>query len=153
METKKQATGAARSAAALSQRQRRWQRMPLRLCARREPARTAGGHKGRPYGGAPDPQRDNEARSAREQGTAKPADEKAVAPQAQGVFPGGVSSCPSRRGAGVRRKYDGFVGASASAGLPNVQKELPTAEYRVKRLSEALGTDVVFKLRALPYGR
>lgn len=24
--------------------------------------------------------------------------------------------------------------------LPNVQKELPTAEYRVKRLSEALGT-------------
>ena len=35
--------------------------------------------------------------------------------------------------------------------LPNVQKELPTAEYRVKRLSEALGTDVVFKLRALPY--
>ena len=28
--------------------------------------------------------------------------------------------------------------------LPNVQKELPTAEYRVKRLSEALGTDVVF---------
>ena len=37
--------------------------------------------------------------------------------------------------------------------LPNVQKELPTAEYRVKRLSEALGTDVVFKLRALPYGK
>ena len=36
--------------------------------------------------------------------------------------------------------------------LPNVQKELPTAEYRVKRLSEALATDVVFKLRALPYG-
>ena len=37
--------------------------------------------------------------------------------------------------------------------LPNVKKELPTAEYRVKRLSEALGTDVVFKLRALPYGK
>ena len=34
--------------------------------------------------------------------------------------------------------------------LPNVQKELPTSEYRVKRLSEALGTDVVFKLRSLP---
>lgn len=37
--------------------------------------------------------------------------------------------------------------------LPNVQKELPTAEYRVKRLSEALGTDVVFKLRRCPTER
>ena len=37
--------------------------------------------------------------------------------------------------------------------LPNVQKELPTARYKVKRLSKQLGTDVVFTLRGLPYGR
>ena len=37
--------------------------------------------------------------------------------------------------------------------LPNVQKELPTAKYKVKRLSELLGTDVVFTLKGLPYGK
>lgn len=37
--------------------------------------------------------------------------------------------------------------------VPNVQKELPTKEYKVKRLSELCGADVVFSLRALPYGR
>jgi len=37
--------------------------------------------------------------------------------------------------------------------LPNVQKELPTAQYKVKRLSELTGQDVVFTLRGLPYGR
>lgn len=37
--------------------------------------------------------------------------------------------------------------------VPNVQKELPTAKYKVKRLSKAAGEDVVFTLRALPYGR
>ena len=37
--------------------------------------------------------------------------------------------------------------------LPNVQKELPTAQYRVKRLSELLGTDVIFTLKGLPYGK
>lgn len=37
--------------------------------------------------------------------------------------------------------------------VPNVQKELPTARYRVKRLSRAAGEDVVFTLRGLPYGR
>jgi len=37
--------------------------------------------------------------------------------------------------------------------LPNVQKDLPTAKYKVKRLSDLLGEDVVFTLRALPYGR
>ena len=37
--------------------------------------------------------------------------------------------------------------------LPNVQKDLPTARYRVKRLSELTGEDVVFSLRALPYGK
>ena len=37
--------------------------------------------------------------------------------------------------------------------LPNVQEQLPTARYKVKRLSELTGSDVVFTLRALPYGR
>lgn len=37
--------------------------------------------------------------------------------------------------------------------IPDVQKELPTAKYRVKRLSELAGEDVTFTLRALPYGR
>ena len=37
--------------------------------------------------------------------------------------------------------------------VPNVQKKLPVAEYKVKRLSELVGQDVVFKLRALPYGK
>lgn len=37
--------------------------------------------------------------------------------------------------------------------VPNVQKELPTAKYKVKRLSELCGEDVVFTLKALPYGR
>ena len=123
METKKQATGAARSAAALSQSASGALAAEAAAAMPRggNPARTAGGHKGRPYGGAPDPQRDNEKRGAPgSRGTAKPADEKAVAPQAQGVFPGGVSSCPSRRARSVtgrkEKKYDGFVGASASAG-------------------------------------
>ena len=37
--------------------------------------------------------------------------------------------------------------------LPNVQEQLLTARYRIKRLSEAAGEDVVFTLRALPYGK
>ena len=37
--------------------------------------------------------------------------------------------------------------------LPNVLKELPTARYKVKRLSQLVGEDVVFTLRALPYGK
>ena len=37
--------------------------------------------------------------------------------------------------------------------LPNVQEQLPTAHYKVKRLSELTGSDVVFTLRALPYGK
>lgn len=37
--------------------------------------------------------------------------------------------------------------------IPNVEKELPTAEYKVKRLSTLAGRDVVFKLKALPYGK
>ena len=34
-----------------------------------------------------------------------------------------------------------------------VERELPEARYRVDRLSEAAGEDVVFTLRALPYGK
>lgn len=37
--------------------------------------------------------------------------------------------------------------------VPNVMKELPTARYKVGRLSELAGQDVVFTLRALPYGK
>lgn len=37
--------------------------------------------------------------------------------------------------------------------LPNVQEQLPTARYRIKRLSEEAGADVIFTLRALPYGK
>ena len=37
--------------------------------------------------------------------------------------------------------------------LPNVQKELPRARFRVQRLSELVGQDVVFTLRGLPYGK
>lgn len=35
----------------------------------------------------------------------------------------------------------------------DVRKHLPTARYKLKRLSQAAGEDVVFTLRALPYGR
>lgn len=37
--------------------------------------------------------------------------------------------------------------------IPNVEKDLPTAEYKIERLSALAGQDVVFKLRALPYGK
>ena len=37
--------------------------------------------------------------------------------------------------------------------VPNVEKELPTAKYKVDRLSELAGHDVVFTLRGLPYGK
>lgn len=37
--------------------------------------------------------------------------------------------------------------------LPNVREQLPTAKYRLRRLSELTGQDVVFTLRALPYGK
>lgn len=37
--------------------------------------------------------------------------------------------------------------------VPDVQKTLPTASYRLSRLSELVGKDVVFRLRALPYGK
>ena len=43
---------------------------------------------------------------------------------------------------------DALLGAT----VPNVEKDLPTARYKVDRLSQAAGRDVVFTLRALPYG-
>lgn len=44
---------------------------------------------------------------------------------------------------------DTLLGSST----PNVEKELPTGHYKVDRLSQLAGHDVVFTLRALPYGR
>lgn len=35
----------------------------------------------------------------------------------------------------------------------DVQRNLPTARYEIKRLSRALGEPVTVELRALPYGR
>lgn len=37
--------------------------------------------------------------------------------------------------------------------LPNMLKELPTAKYKLPRLSELTGENVVFTLRGLPYGK
>lgn len=37
--------------------------------------------------------------------------------------------------------------------IPNVEKELPTGRYKVDRLSALSGYDVVFTVRALPYGK
>lgn len=37
--------------------------------------------------------------------------------------------------------------------VPSVQKELPTAEYGIKRLSELCGEPVTVRLRGLPYGK
>lgn len=37
--------------------------------------------------------------------------------------------------------------------VPNVLEKLPTTDVKVKRLSKLLGCDVVFTLRALPYGK
>jgi len=37
--------------------------------------------------------------------------------------------------------------------VADVQKDLPTASYEIKRLSRALDEPVVVELRALPYGK
>ena len=37
--------------------------------------------------------------------------------------------------------------------VQNIEKNLPTAAFKISRLSELTGEDVVFKLRALPYGQ
>lgn len=36
------------------------------------------------------------------------------------------------------------------SGAPDVRKNLPTAKYKLKRLSREAGEDVVFTLQALP---
>lgn len=41
---------------------------------------------------------------------------------------------------------DALLGAT----VPNVEKDLPTARYKVDRLSQAAGRDVVFTLRQGP---
>lgn len=53
----------------------------------------------------------------------------------------------------MEEKKTDLLGLLLRPELPNVQKELPTRKYKVKRLSEAVGADVVFTLRALPYGK
>lgn len=37
--------------------------------------------------------------------------------------------------------------------IPNIEKDLPTATYKIDRLSALAGHDVVFTLKALPYGK
>ena len=43
--------------------------------------------------------------------------------------------------------------ALLGSAIPNVEKELPTGRYKVDRLSALSGHDVVFTVRALPYGK
>lgn len=37
--------------------------------------------------------------------------------------------------------------------IPSVQKELPTAQYEIKRLSKLAGEPVILTLQGLPYGK
>ena len=37
--------------------------------------------------------------------------------------------------------------------VPNVRKQLPEKQIKIKRLSELLGEEVILQLRALPYGK
>lgn len=46
-----------------------------------------------------------------------------------------------------------FLDQMLRAEAADVQKNLPTARYEIKRLSRALGEPVVLELRALPYGK
>ena len=46
-----------------------------------------------------------------------------------------------------------FLDQMLRAEAEDVQKNLPTARYEIKRLSRALGEPVALELRALPYGR
>ena len=43
--------------------------------------------------------------------------------------------------------------ALLGSAIPNVEKELPTGRDKVDRLSALSGHDVVFTVRALPYGK
>lgn len=53
----------------------------------------------------------------------------------------------------MEEKKTDLLGMLLRPELPNMQKELPTAQYKVSRLSKLLGQDVVFTLRGLPYGK
>lgn len=46
-----------------------------------------------------------------------------------------------------------FLDLMLRAEAEDVQKNLPTAKYEVKRLSRVLGEPVALELRALPYGK
>ena len=46
-----------------------------------------------------------------------------------------------------------FLDQMLRAEAADVQKNLPTAKYEIKRLSRALGEPVALELRALPYGK
>ena len=46
-----------------------------------------------------------------------------------------------------------FLDQMLRAEAEDVQKNLPTARYEIKRLSRALGEPVALELRALPYGK
>lgn len=46
-----------------------------------------------------------------------------------------------------------FLDQMLRAEAVDVQKNLPTAKYEIKRLSRALGEPVALELRALPYGK
>lgn len=53
----------------------------------------------------------------------------------------------------LEKKQSDLLALLLRPELPNVQKELPTARYKVSRLSQLVGEDVTFTLRALPYGK
>lgn len=46
-----------------------------------------------------------------------------------------------------------FLDAMLRPEVKGVKDSLPTAEYKLKRLSAELGEDVTLTLRALPYGK
>jgi hypothetical protein len=45
------------------------------------------------------------------------------------------------------------LGTLLGGEVPNLEKDLPTADYEVDRLSELTGQKVIFHLRGLPYGK
>ena len=46
-----------------------------------------------------------------------------------------------------------FLDVILKSDLPNVQKNLPKAEYNIKRLSKLAGESVTLELQGLPYGK
>lgn len=53
----------------------------------------------------------------------------------------------------MEKKQEDLLALLLRPEVPNVLKQLPTCRVKVKRLSELVGADVVFTLRALPYGK